>query len=162
MRAGLVTAVLLSSPGYAHHDQAPSAGADPASSDLRGAIAALHGYNQSLVERDYSRLQDRSIHVPFVVVDGAPRVITTIEAVVAGLRMARESLDAADYGTTTIEPPRVSQLSKDRLLLNSRVRHLKKDGSLLAERANFYVMVRAAGVWKVGGIIPQDAALVER
>jgi hypothetical protein len=48
------------------------------------------------------------------------------------------------------------------LLLNSRVHHLRKDGSLLAERANFYVMVRTAGVWKVGGIIPQDAALVER
>jgi hypothetical protein len=82
--------------------------------------------------------------------------------VVAGLRLARESLDAADYTTTKIDPPRVSLLAKDRLLLNSRLHHLKKDGSLLAERANFYVMVRAAGIWKVGGIIPQDAALVER
>jgi hypothetical protein len=33
---------------------------------------------------------------------------------------------------------------------------------LLEERANFYVMVRTMGFWKVGGIIPQDPAFVER
>jgi hypothetical protein len=53
-------------------------------------------------------------------------------------------------------------VANDRLLLNCRLRHLKKDGWLLAERANFYVMVKAADVWKIGGIIPQDPAFVER
>ena len=100
--------------------------------------------------------------MPFVIVDDGPRVVTSIEAVVAGLRMTRESLTAADYATTRIEPPRISVLAGDRLLLNSRLHHLRKDGSLLAERANFYVMVREAGVWKVGGIIPQDQAFAER
>ena len=47
-------------------------------------------------------------------------------------------------------------------LLNCRLRHLKKDGSLLSERANVYVMVKVTGRWKVGGIMPQDPALFER
>ena len=154
--------MLLASFGYASSEQTPRGGLTPAASDQRAAILALEGYNQALAERNYVTLLDRFLHVPFVVVDGAPRVIAIVETVVAGLRMRRESLDAAGYGTTTIEAVRVSSLANDRLLLHSRLHHLKKDGSLLDEQANIYLMVRAADVWKVGGIIPQDAALVER
>ena len=115
-----------------------------------------------MIERDYQKLRERFLYVPFVVVDDASRVITSVDAVIAGLRMTRESYEAAGYTTTEIAPSRVSVLANDRLLLNYRLRHLKKDGSLLAERANLYVMVRVAGVWKVGGIIPQDPAFAER
>ena len=154
--------LLTASSGYANSEQTALGEPVPAGSDQRAAIVALEGYNQALIEGDYVTLRDRFLHVPFVVLDGAPRVIPSVETVVAGLRMTRESLDAASYGTTKMEPPRVSSLANDRLLLYSRLHHLRKDGSLLAERANFYVMVRVAGVWKVGGIIPQDAALAER
>lgn len=159
--SGIMTSILLTSPSYGYSHQAPRADSHPASSDVRAAIVALEGYSQALVDRDYAKLRDRFLHVPFVVVDGAPRVVTSVEAVVAGLRIVRESLDAADYTTTRVESLRVSVLAKDRLLLNCRLHHLRKDGSLLSERANFYVMVRVAGAWKVGGIIPQDPALVD-
>ena len=160
--ARIVASIFLASSGYAHSEQTRGADPDSASSDRRAAIAAFEGYNQALVERDYSQLRERFLYVPFVVVDDASRVITSVDAVIAGLRMTRESYEAAGYTTTEIAPPRVSVLANDRLLLNYRLRHLKKDGSLLAERANFYVIVRAAGVWKVGGIIPQDPAFAER
>lgn len=41
-------------------------------------------------------------------------------------------------------------------LLNCRLRHVKRDGSVLAEHANFYLMVKEGSAWKVGGIILQD------
>jgi hypothetical protein len=160
--ACILASVVPRSFGYAHSEQTPRADSDPASSDLRAAIAAFEGYNQALVERDYSKLREQFLYVPFVIVDDASRVITSVDAVVAGLRMTRESFEAVGYTTTKIDQPRVSVLAKDRLLLNCRLRHLKKDGSLLAERANFYVMVRVAGMWKIGGIIPQDPSFLER
>jgi hypothetical protein len=33
---------------------------------------------------------------------------------------------------------------------------------MLTQRANLYVLVKANGMWKIGGIIPQDPAFVER
>ena len=159
---GIVGSILLVPSGYGYFEQAPRADSNPASPDVRAAILAFEGYNQALVERDYAKLRDRFLHIPFVVVSATPQVVTSVDAVVAGLRMTRESFDAGDYATTKIEETRVSVLDRDRLLLNCRLRHLRKDGSLLSERANFYVMVRAGGVWKVGGVIPQDAAFVER
>ena len=159
---GIVASILLACSSDADSQQTAAAGSDPAGSDLRTAVAAFEDYNRALVERDYLKLRDRLLAAPFVVVDDVPRIIASVDAVVAGLRMTRESFDAAGYATTTIEQRRVSVLAKDRLLLNYRLRHLKKDGSLLEERANFYVLVRTAGSWKVGGIIPQDPAFVER
>jgi hypothetical protein len=100
-----------------------------------------------------ARREADRIYVPYT------RIIASVDAVVAGLHMTRESLDAAGYATTTIEQPRVSVSAKDRLLLNCRLRHLKKDGSLLAERANFYVLVRTAGSWKVGGHHPAGSGV---
>jgi hypothetical protein len=47
-------------------------------------------------------------------------------------------------------------LDRDRLLLNYRLSRRKPDGSDLSERANFYLMVKAAGAWRVGGILLQD------
>jgi hypothetical protein len=160
--ACFVASVVPTSSGYAHSEQTLRADSDPATSDLRAAVAAFEGYNRALVERDYSKLREQFLYVPFVIVDDASRVITSVDDVVAGLRKTRESLEAVGYTTTTIDQPRVSVLAKDRLLLNCRLRHLRKDGSLLAERANFYVMMRVAGMWKIGGIIPQDPSFVER
>jgi hypothetical protein len=130
--------------------------------EVRAAIAALAGYNQALIGQDYARLRDRFVHAPFVVVDDAPRVIATVDTVVEGLRKTRESLAAAGYATTKLSTPRVSLLRSDRFVRNCRLRHLKKDGSSLGERANFYLMVNEAGVWKVGGIILQDPAYFDK
>jgi hypothetical protein len=125
-------------------------------------VAAVEGYNQALVDRNYTELRDRFLHVPFVVVDETPRVITSLEVVVDGLRKTREALDAEGYATTTISSPRVTVLVGDRVLINCRLSHLKQDGSMLTQRANLYVLVKANGMWKIGGIIPQDPAFVER
>ena len=95
-------------------------------------------------------------------VDRAPRVIADVDAVIEGLRKTRDSFEADGYSTTTIGSPLVSGLDKDRLLLNYRLRHLRKDGSLLMERANFSLLVKAGGAWKIAGIIPQDPALIAR
>jgi len=40
---------------------------------------------------------------------------------------------------------RPSQLRSDSVLLNCRLRHVKRDGSVLAEHANFYLMVKESG-----------------
>ena len=159
---GFVSSMLLALSGYANSGQGAGGDSTPADSNQRAAILAFEGYNQALVERSYVTLRDRFLHVPFVIVDGASRVIPSVETVVAGLRARRESLEAAGYETTRIEVPRVSLLANDRLLLHARLHHRKKDGSLLEEQANIYLMVRVADIWKVGGIIPQDAAKVER
>jgi len=132
-----------------------AAGQGSLDADAPSAVAAFERYNQALIEQDSSKLRDL-IYVPFVVVDDSPRVIASVDAVVAGLQKTRESLDGAGYATTRSSVPRISVLSPERLLLNCRLAHVNRDGTVLAERANFYLMVRVAGVWKVGGIIPQD------
>lgn len=146
----LVTGVLIA---FVEHVAAGQVSLD---ADVRSAVAVFDSYNQALTDKDYSKLRGQLIHVPFVVVDGTPRVIESVDAVVAGLQKTRASLDAAGYATTRSSAPRISVLSPDRLLLNYRLAHVNRDGTVLAERANFYLMVKVAGIWKVGGIIPQD------
>jgi len=130
--------------------------AQTSDADVRSAVAVFERYNQALVDKDYSQLRTHLLHAPFVIVDDTPRVIATVDAVVAGLQKTRESLDAAGYATTRVSVPRTSVLSRDRLLLNCRLLHLNREGAVIAERANFYLMVRVAGTWKVGGIISED------
>ena len=132
-----------------------AAGQGSLDADAPSAVAAFERYNQALIQKAYSKLREL-IHAPFLVVDDSPRVIASLDAVVAGLQKTRESLDGAGYATTQSSRPGISVLSPDRLLLNCRLAHLNRDGTVLAERANFYLMVRVAGAWKVGGIMPQD------
>jgi hypothetical protein len=107
------------------------------SPEVRAAVAAFEQYNQALIDKQYARVRDRFIHVPFVVVDEKPLVIASVDAVVEGLRNTRESMDSAGYSSTRLSSPRVSMLRRDRLLLNYRLSHLRKDASVITERANF-------------------------
>jgi hypothetical protein len=128
-------------------------------SDRAEIEKVFSNYNQALVEKKYDELT-RYIQAPFVVIDSAPRVITDIGAVIAGLRSNREALDQKGYGTSRPAEARISVLSSDRVLLNRIVRHYAKDGSLLEARANFYFMTKASGTWKISGVIQQDIAYV--
>jgi hypothetical protein len=151
--AATAIALLMTMPG-AGADQ--SRAADDRGPDVQAALTAFEGYNQALVTKDYSALRDRYLQAPFVIIDDMPRMIPSVGAVADLLRKTRDSLETAGYATTTISRPRVSMLNRDRLLLNCRLTHRKQDGSVLSERANFYLMVNVAGMWKVAGIIPQD------
>jgi hypothetical protein len=142
--------------GFHALPQQPAGTVALSDSDRRDAVEAFEGYNQALIDSDYSKLAAEYIHVPFVIVDDNPRVIESIETVVTGLRSTRQALETAGYATTKLGPPRISVLQVGRLLLNYRVTHVKKDGAPLAERANFYLMVKEGRRWKVGGIILQD------
>jgi len=114
-------------------------------------------YNQGLIEKNYEEVA-LYLRTPFVVIDNTPRIITDLSTVVTGLRTNRESLDQRGYGTSVPGEARISVLNPDRVLLNCVIRHYKKDGSLLEERANFYLMSRVSGTWKISGILQQDPA----
>jgi len=112
-------------------------------------------YNQALIEKNYEEVA-LYLQVPFVVIDNTPRIITDLSTVVTGLRTNRESLDQRGYGTSVPEEARISILSPDRVLVNRVIRHYKKDGSPLEVRANFYLMSRVSGTWKISGVLQQD------
>ena len=159
-RAGAVLlAILISTSSSTAQTTRPG---DEASADVKAAVAAFEGYNKALTDKDYSTLKERLVHTPFVIVDDMPRTVATVDAVVAGLRTTRERLDSAGYFTTTIDEIRPSQLRSDSVLLNCRLRHVKRDGSIIAERANFYLMVKKGGAWKLGGIILQDVEYFDK
>jgi hypothetical protein len=129
-----------------------SIGADFGRSDVAEIEQTFSNYNKTLVDKKYEELP-RYVQVPFIVIDGTSRIITDIGAVVAGLRSNRESLDDKGYATSIPAKARISVLSSDRVLVNRIVRHNKKDGALLETRANFYLMTKVSGTWRISGII---------
>ena len=70
-----------------------------------------------------------------------------------GLTLSAKSIPAKAH---------ISVLSGDRVLVNRVIRHYKKDGSLLEARANFYLMTKVSGVWRISGIIPQEATYASK
>jgi len=107
-------------------------------------------------------LRQEYLHVPFAFVGQPPQVITEIDVIVANLRKTRDSLDAGAYETSKMSDPHISVLSSNTVLLNCRLRHYRKNGSLLLEPANFYLLIKAAGTWKIAGFIPQDPAYTDK
>jgi hypothetical protein len=57
-------------------------------------------------------------------------------------------MDQQGYATSTLGPARFIRLAEDRVLVDRAVHHLKRDGSVLVERANAYI-VRPKFVGKV-------------
>ena len=120
-------------------------------------LKAFEGYNAALVAKDYAKLRAEYLYVPFTLTGQLiPQIITDLDIVLAGLRKTRDSLDALGYETSKVLNPRISILNSDAALLNCRIQHYKKDGSLIAERANFYILIKVNGAWKLGGVMPQD------
>jgi hypothetical protein len=149
MLSTLLTAVSI---GTAWPQQPnPAAIAD---SDVRDALTTWDAYNQAMVGKDYAKLRD-ILSVPYLSGGPAPVVIVDLAEIVERLRNTRESLPER-YGTSTASTPQVTVLSRNQVLVNCRIRHLAKDGSLIREQAQFYILIRLGSVWKLAGNIPQD------
>ena len=116
-------------------------------------------YNRALIEKNYTLLGEQ-LAVPFIVVDSTTRLVGDLNAVAEGLRKVREAMDQQGYATSTLGPARFIRLAEDRVLVERAVRHLKHDGSLLAERANVYIVRKSSGRWRIAGTMPQDPKFV--
>lgn len=129
---------------------------------VTAVLKAFEGYNDALVSKNYTKLRQEFLYAPFAYVGQPPQVITEIDVIVASLRRTRDSLDADGYETSKVINPHISVLSSNTVLLNCRLKHYGKNGSLLLERANFYLLIKAAGAWKIAGFIPQDPAYADK
>jgi hypothetical protein len=70
----------------------------------------------------------------------------------------RDVLEEREYATT--KPAGISRtsiLGPDLVLVNRASHRFKKDGSLLEERASYYLVSRSSGKWKIAGSMPQTA-----
>jgi hypothetical protein len=130
---------------------------DLADSVVREIETAFSNYNLALVDKKYDELT-QYIQAPFVVVDNTTRIVSDVAVVIGALRSTREALDQRAYATSIPDKAEISVLSPDRILMNRVVRHYATDGALLETRANYYLMSKASGTWKINGLMPQDAA----
>ena len=146
--------------GLAILPQTTSAQAPDLNDPERRAIEEMFAaYNDALVRRDYTALRDY-LEVPFIVLDATTRVAADLDALTAGLQRLREAMDSQSYATSTPGPSRFLVLSAARVLMSRSVRHYRKDGGVIDQRANVYVLRRSAGRWRIEGTIQQEPTYV--
>ena len=126
----------------------------------REAIEAMFvSYNRALIEKNYTALREH-LESPFIVIDDTSRVVSDMDTVIEGFRRRREGMDPQGYSTSTPGPALFLPLTESRVLMNRAIRHYKKDGTLLEEQANVYIVSRSSGRWRILGVMPQDPSQV--
>lgn len=116
-------------------------------------------YNRALVEKDYLALREH-LELPFIVIDDTTRVVSDLDGVIEGFRRRREAMDPQGYSASTPGPALFLPLTESRVLMNRAIRHYKKDGTLLEEQANVYIVSRSSGRWRILGVMRQDPSQV--
>jgi len=137
----------------------PSFGQQPAhfeAHDKTEIEQLLDRYAEAFVSKDYTKLR-ATIQAPFVRLPGNWDVLRTVDDVMAWYRQQREALDKENFEPRAkFLDSRMTVLGADRALVNKTFRRYRKDGSLLAEMAVFYVVSKSSGAWKLSGILTQD------
>jgi hypothetical protein len=114
-------------------------------------------YVAAFVKQDYAEVRE-CVAAPFVsTAGGALQTIGTLDAVVDYYRKLRGALEQRGYGNARITGFRITALTADRALINASYRRFKKDDSVLVDGAAVYPVCKAAGAWKLCGVMQQDA-----
>lgn len=133
-----------------------------ASETFRAAEAAsiremLNRYSAAFRAKDYVTLA-AVCDVPFIRVRQANQSIASSDELIADFRATRDALDSRGYDRSEDGEPRVIALAADSAMVNRSYRRLRADGSVLEERAVFYLVGKRGGSWKLTGTIAQDHA----
>ena len=116
----------------------------------------LNQYAEAFVAKDFVTLQ-QTIQAPFIRLAGNWDVLATIEDVIVWYRQQREALDQQNFAArATFLDSRMTVLAPDRALVNKTFRRYRNDGTVLADMAVLYVLIKSSGKWKLSGLINQD------
>jgi hypothetical protein len=127
--------------------------------DERAIEEMFVSYNRALIEKDYVALREH-LESSFIVIDATTQVVSDLDAVIEGFRRRREAMDPQGYATSTPGAAHFLVLTEDRVLMDRAVRHYKRDGTLLQEQANVYIVSRSSGRWRIAGVMRQDPSQV--
>jgi ketosteroid isomerase-like protein len=158
MLLGAAGCTLLAAPVPEQPLLAAEPAAHAAVSDADAIRQFVDGYFASFTAKDYDVLR-QDFSAPFVFMDPQPRVVPRLEEVVQVWRGIRESLDSSAYATSRVAQLRVVLLGGGRALANVHWQRLRRNGSLLSEGAEFYVLTRQSGRWQFDGVMGQNLAL---
>jgi hypothetical protein len=142
----------------------PAGGAEPAAStatvgDTADESAAIHSlvqqYFAAFTAKDY---QDFSqfFAAPFLRIGKSIDLIATVPEVVRAWIAIRDPLDHTDYAASRPVQIRVTMLSGGRGMANIHWQRLRRDGTVLDEGAEFYLVTKQSGRWQIDGVMGQD------
>ena len=127
-----------------------------------GAIRALmRDYFAAFTARDYPALE-RYFTVPFVFVGPRPRVITNLAVVLRAWRAIRASLEHSAYAASKIVQVRVIPMTGTQAMADVHWQRLRRDGTLLNQGAELYLVTKKSGQWQIDGHMEQALALFGR
>jgi hypothetical protein len=93
---------------------------------------------------------------PFVMSGRQFQTLPDLDAVTAQYRGVRERLDGDDYSASRVAEMRVIPLSGRMALTPLHWERLRKNGALLNEGAETYVLAKVDGQWRMMGVLPYD------
>lgn len=154
LRIATFLAVLLINVATARA-QPPAAPPPYTDADTAAIQSVIHRYFAAFTAKDYGTFGEY-FQAPFVGFGRDAAIVPTFEEVLKQYQSIRDPLDNADYSASKAAEIRVTPLNPARALAAVHWQRFKKDGSLLNEGAEFLIMSKTTGSWKIAGVMGQQ------
>ena len=148
-----LTAIVLLLPltVMAQKDGQPSFGA----ADKTAIEQLFDRYVRAYSIKDYAKLREQ-LQAPFFRFPAGVVVLETMDDVMNFYRNQRDALDEQNYARSRFVHSRITALAGDRALVNRTYRRYRKDGTVLLEASQIYLVSKSSGAWKICGTFAQD------
>jgi ketosteroid isomerase-like protein len=122
--------------------------------DMSAITEMINDYFVAFTAKDYKALPN-FFQAPFLAVGAQPEMIGTLDAVIERYHHIRDPLDGTDYAVSKAEEIHITALSGQAALANIHWLRYKKNGLLLSEGAEFMMVSKSSGSWKICGSMGQ-------